>query len=85
MLKCFLDEQLQGNPRLIGDSQTVPFLKQTLVYNSCEEETDHIVNQLPIRLWILTQDGNLGANFDAAEEHFEGIGGRIRAAERNII
>ncbi len=32
-LKRFMDERLQGNLRLIGDSQTNPFLKQTLVYN----------------------------------------------------
>jgi hypothetical protein len=79
-LKRFLNEQLQGNLRLIGDSQMVPFFKRTLVYTSREEETDCIVNQLAIRVWILIQDGNLGAIFDAAEEHFGGIGGRIRAA-----
>ncbi len=46
---------------------------------------DCIVNQLAIRVEILTQNCNLGAIFDATEENFGGIGCRILAAECHIV
>jgi hypothetical protein len=84
-LERLLDEGLQGNPCLGGMQEPVPLLEWPLIEASYEKETDCVINQLAICVGILSQNCNLGKNFDATEEDFGGISCRILAAECNIV
>jgi hypothetical protein len=70
---------------LIGDEQTIPFLKHTDVQTRSEEEADRVHNDLPIGVRIATDDGNFGTILDTTKENFGGVGGRIWATEFYII
>jgi hypothetical protein len=62
-----LDHPTEFYPRLIGEWQTVPFLEHADVQSGGEEEADRVHHDLPIGVWVPTDDRDLSAIFDAAK------------------
>ena len=67
MLKCLLDCATQFNPRLIDGSKAIPLFEGPDVQAGREKEVDCIVYDLVVRVWIVSNDCDPSANFDAAE------------------
>jgi hypothetical protein len=84
-LECLLNEAMQFDPCLGDWQESVPLLEGPNVQARGQEEADPIVDQLAICVWVITQNCNLNAIFDATEEDFGGIGSSILAAKRNIV
>ena len=49
------------------ECKAIPLFEGPDVQAGCEKEADRIVNNLAIRVWIISNDCNLGAIFDVAE------------------
>ncbi len=73
-LECLLNEATQFNPCLGDWQESVPLLEGSNVQARGQEEADCVVDQLAIRVWVITQNCNLSAIFDVTEEDFGGIG-----------
>ncbi len=68
-----------------SERQTIPVLEWPGIESGCEEETDGICHELPIRVGVAAKEGHLGAFFHAAEEDFRSIGGQVGAAEHCVV
>ncbi len=84
-LKRFLDQRAKCDPGLGGWQQVIPFLGRPDVQAGSQEETDCIVDQLQIRVWVAAQKWNLGTIFDMPKKHFWCIGCQILATESSVI
>jgi hypothetical protein len=73
-LECLLNEVMQFDPRLGDWQESVPLLERPNAQAHGQEEADRVVDQLGIHVWIISQNYNLSAIFDAMEEDFGGIG-----------
>ncbi len=68
-LESFLDQRVKRNPSLDGWLQPILFLERPEVQAVSKEEMDHVVDQLPIRVWVAAQERNLSTIFDTLKEH----------------
>ncbi len=68
-LESFLDQRVKRNPSLGGWLQPILFLERPDVQAGSKGEMDHIVDQLPIRVWVAAQERNLSTIFDMPKEH----------------
>jgi hypothetical protein len=85
MLVGLLDHGTKRQPSLSLGKETIPILKGAQVESRCQEEADCVVDELVVRVRIVTKKCNFGLMLDSAEEYIRGIGSRVGAVEDPII
>jgi hypothetical protein len=63
----------------------IPILKGAQVEACRQEEADHVVDELAVRVRIATKKCNFGAILNFPEEYFRGIGSQVGAAKDPIV
>ncbi len=80
-----MDHGAKSNPCLVWGCQAIPFLERPDVESGGEEETDGIGDELPIRIWVATEERQFSAFLNLAEKDFMGVRGQVGAAENCIV